>query len=63
MSEADAATAPPPDGRAGSTMLEKAWAVAGLIGAVALAWMAIDLIRGPQQLTPPGEADGGEQGT
>ena len=29
----------------GSPLLEKAWAVAGLLAAAALAWMAIDLLR------------------
>ena len=33
---------------AGSQLLDKAWAVAGLLAAVALAWMAVDLLRGPR---------------
>jgi hypothetical protein len=28
----------------GSALLEKAWAIAGLLAAAALAWMAIDLL-------------------
>jgi hypothetical protein len=32
----------------GSTTLEKAWAIAGLIAAGVLAWMAYDLLRGPR---------------
>jgi hypothetical protein len=38
----------------GSTPLEKAWAVAGLLAAAGLAWMAYDLLRGPR---PPEGAD------
>jgi hypothetical protein len=37
----------------GSALLEKAWAIAGLLAAAALAWMAIDLLI-PRK---PAEAD------
>jgi hypothetical protein len=40
---------------AGGTLLDKAWAIAGLMAAAALAWMAIDLLRGPR--APAVEAD------
>jgi hypothetical protein len=42
---APAATAAPGPG---ADPLEKVWAVAGLVAAGILAWMAIDLFRGPR---------------
>lgn len=51
------AAEPAPD-MYGSTTLEKAWAIAGLIAAGVLAWMAYDLLRGPR---PPEGAH--EQGS
>lgn len=35
-------------------MFEKAWAVAGLLAACALAWMSIDLLRPRKQEAPDG---------
>ena len=59
--EAAATVTAPPAGEPaavyGSTSLEKAWAIAGLIAAGVLAWMAYDLLRGERP--PEGANDQG----
>jgi hypothetical protein len=52
-----AATAEDP-GRAQAVLLEKVWAVAGLLAGAVLAWMAIDLLRGPKIPDETGDGDG-----
>jgi hypothetical protein len=60
MAAEQAGPATPEDtaARAAPNPLEKVWAVAGLLAGVVLAWMAIDLLRGPRIPDETGDGDG-----